>query len=64
MLAYYADYLIIEFDEITISTVKGLHLSHISYSELTGSDTLFRENSELMDDEYLRVFAMQSQYNV
>lgn len=64
MLAYYADYLIIEFDEITISTVKGLHLSHISYSQLTGSNTLFRESSELIDDEHLQGFALQLQYSV
>lgn len=46
------------------ATSKGLHLEHISYLELTGSPAKFRENYELMAEEYLQVLGMQSQYNV
>ena len=46
------------------ATIKGLHLKHITYSELTGCQPMFRENYELMDEKNLRILRMQSQYLV
>jgi len=46
------------------ATIQGLHLKHITYSELTGCQPMFRENYELMNEEYLRTLRMQSQYSV
>ncbi len=56
-----------EIELITVtpnSTIKGLYIKHITYSELTGCQPMFRENYELMDEENLRILRMQSQYKV
>ena len=55
-----------EFVDITTITLDGgsAVLNSISYEQYTGKKPLYKENTEIIEEKYLKVFSKDSMYNV
>jgi len=55
-----------EFTDITTITLDGTSdfISSVTYKKYTGRDPLFKENTELVDERYLRVLATWPGYSI